>query len=146
MTSVDPRIDALEGEAALAARPAIAQAIHAFNDAASGADGRSFPLALVVREPGSDDVAGGLWGIGYYGWLFIELLVLPEAMRGRGLGTALMDQAEAAARSQGCIGVWLDTFSFQARGFYEKRGYAMFGCIDGYPPGQSRYWMKKALA
>ena len=138
--------DELAGEAALAARPAIAQAIHAFNDAGSGVDGKSFPLALVVREPVSQEVVGGLSGIGYYGWLFVELLVVPESMRGRGLGTALMDRAEAAAREQNCIGVWLDTFSFQARGFYEKRGYAVFGSIDDYPPGQSRYWMKKRLA
>ena len=89
---------------------------------------------------------GGLWGIGYYGWLFIELLVLPEAMRGQGLGTSLMDRAEAAARSHSCIGVWLDTFSFQARGFYEKRGYAVFGSIEDYPAGQSRFWLKKLLA
>ena len=143
---MNPSIDALTGDAAIAARPAIATAIHAFNDAASGADGESFPLALVVRAPGSQDVVGGLWGIGYYRWLFIELLVLPDTMRGQGFGTMLMDRAEAAARAQGCIGVWLDTFSFQARGFYEKRGYQVFGTIDDYPPGQSRFWMRKRLA
>ena len=141
-----PEIAELHAEAAIAARPSIADAIHAFNDATSGVDGRSFPLALVVRAPGSDDIVGGLWGIGYYGWLFIELLVLPDAMRGQGFGTLLMDRAEAAARAQDCMGVWLDTFSFQARGFYEKRGYQVFGTIDDYPPGQSRYWMKKLLA
>ena len=141
-----PEIAELAGDEAIAARPAVASAIHAFNDAASGVDGRSFPLALVVRAPGSEDIVGGLWGIGYYGWLFIELLVLPDMMRGQGVGTSLMDRAEAAARAQDCVGVWLDTFSFQARGFYEKRGYTVFGTIDDYPPGESRYWMKKLLA
>ena len=56
-----------------------------------------------------------------------------------------MEQAEAIAHTRGCMGVWLDTFSFQARAFYEKRGYKVFGTIDDYPPGQSRFWMKKLL-
>ena len=49
--------------------------------------------------------------------------------------------AEAEAIRLGCVGVWLDTFSFQARGFYEKLGYTLFGTIDDYPPGESRFFL-----
>jgi hypothetical protein len=46
---------------------------------------------------------------------------------------------------RGCHGVWLDTFTFQARGFYERLGYSVFGAIEDYPPGHSRHFLKKDL-
>jgi hypothetical protein len=46
---------------------------------------------------------------------------------------------------RGCVGVWLDTFSFQARGFYEKLGYRVFGEVADYPPGHTRHFLKKSL-
>jgi ribosomal protein S18 acetylase RimI-like enzyme len=54
-------------------------------------------------------------------------------------------QAEQEAKARGCRGVWLDTYSFQARGFYERLGYAVFGTLDDYPPGQSRIFLHKAF-
>jgi hypothetical protein len=38
-------------------------------------------------------------------------------------------QAEQEAKARGCRGAWLDTYSFQARGFYERLGYAVFGAL-----------------
>jgi len=49
------------------------------------------------------------------------------------------------AMRRGCSGAWLDAFSFQARGFYEKLGYAVFGSIEDYPPGHSRFFLKKTF-
>jgi GNAT superfamily N-acetyltransferase len=103
------------------------------------------PLAIYLRDPQTRAIIGGLWGRSVYEWLFIELLVVPEALRGQGLGTALMRQAEQSARERGCLGIWLDTFEFQARGFYEKLGYAVFGRIDDYPEGSPCYFLKKRL-
>ena len=57
-----------------------------------------------------------------------------------------MEQAEAVAREQGCVGIWLDTFTFQAPGFYRKLGYALFGEIPDYPPGSSRFFLSKRLS
>jgi hypothetical protein len=54
-------------------------------------------------------------------------------------------QAEQEAITRGCRGAWLDTFSFQARGFYERLGYAVFGTLDDYPPGQNRIFLHKVL-
>ena len=54
-----------------------------------------------------------------------------------------MDAAEAVARERGCIGARLDTYSFQARGFYEKRGYRVVGTIEDCPPGHARHTMAK---
>ncbi|MBN8920156.1 MAG: GNAT family N-acetyltransferase, partial [Rhizobiales bacterium] len=78
------------------------------------------PFALLLRDAESGRTVGGLWGRTAFDWLAIELLVVPEPLRGQDIGTALMQRAEAAARERGCVGVRLDTYSFQAPGFYEK--------------------------
>ena len=57
-----------------------------------------------------------------------------------------MRRAEHEAIRRGCHSAWLDTYEFQARGFYERLGYSGFGQLDDYPPGFVRYFMKKALA
>jgi GNAT superfamily N-acetyltransferase len=77
--------------------------------------------------------------------LHVELLFVPETFRGTGLGRQMLLQAEQEAISRGCRGAWLDTNSFQARGFYERLGYSVFGILDDYPPGQSRIFLHKVL-
>ena len=103
------------------------------------------PLILAI-EDAQGQVIGGLWGRTAYDWLFVELLVVPEALRGQGVGTDLMQRAEAEAVARGCHGAWLDTFEFQARGFYERLGYSCFGELSDYPAGSARYFLKKRLA
>jgi GNAT superfamily N-acetyltransferase len=78
-----------------------------------------------------------------YDWLLIELLFVPEDLRGLGLGSQLVTQAEEQGRARGCVGAWLDTFSFQARGFYERLGYSLAGTIPDHPLGEARYFMIK---
>ena len=122
---------------------AIGAGLSAFNDAIAGPSGRR-PLALLVRDEDSE-ILGGLWGRSGRGWLFIDLLGLPPALRRDGLGTRLMLKAEEEARRRGCVGIYLDTFTFQARPFYEKLGYAVFAQIDGYPGGHTRFFLSKRL-
>jgi hypothetical protein len=50
-----------------------------------------------------------------------------------------------APKARGCIGAHLDTFTFQARPFYERHGYAVFGQLDNYPGGHSRFFLSKRL-
>ena len=85
----------------------------------------------------------GLVGVLSGGWLFIESLWVDDALRGQGIGRALMASAEDHARAQGCHDAWLDTF--QARGFYEQLGYVAFAELENYPQGQSRHFLRKAL-
>ena len=82
---------------------AIMDVLIAHNVQAAGPH-RYLPLALVVRSP-EGAITGGLWAELYYDWCFIKLLVLPDSARGQGIGTALMHQAEAAARDYGAIGL-----------------------------------------
>jgi GNAT superfamily N-acetyltransferase len=114
-----------------------------YNNSKAG-PGNGKPLVIAIRDV-SGAVIGGLSGHTSRSWLFTHLLVLPEALRGQGLGKRLMTMAEEEAVARGCVGAWLDTFEFQARGFYEKLGYTCFGEIQDYPPGQSRFFMKKQL-
>lgn len=125
------------------ARKAIVDGLVAYNFARTGINDHQ-PLALSITDSGGDAV-GGLWGRTGFGWLFIELLFVPELMRGQGVGTQLLTRAELEALSRGCHGVWLDTFAFQARRFYEKLGYSCFGQLEDYPKGSARYFLSKAL-
>lgn len=123
-------------------RLAVLEPLRAFNAARVGPiDLR--PVAILLQTDGA--TSGGLWGHTAYDWMFVQYLVVPEGLRGQNLGTRLMDAAEALARERGCVGVWLDTYSFQARGFYERRGYAVFGTIDDYPVGHQRHFLTKRL-
>ncbi len=101
-------------------------------------------LALLTRGPdGATD--GGMWAVSFYDWMFVELLVVPERLRGQGVGTAMMARMEAVARARGCLGVWLDTFGFQAPGFYARLGYTPFGRLAEHPRGGERVFLCKRL-
>ena len=114
-----------------------------YNKQAGGPTGYQ-PIAILLHDEAGKAV-GGLTGQTIYGWLFIKLLHIPDAYRGRGFGTQLMERAEVFARERGLTGIWLDTFDFQARPFYEKLGYAVFGTIDDHPVGGARYFLQKRL-
>jgi GNAT superfamily N-acetyltransferase len=103
------------------------------------------PVNLAVRRPGEAQPVGGILANVLYRWLFIHMFYLPEDLRRGGLGAALIARAEAEARARGCVGIWLDTFSFQARPFYEKQGFRVFGTLDDFPPGHSRHFLMKRL-
>ena len=111
-----------------------------------GATGISawYPLYLFLRNERGETL-GGLLGSIWGGWLHISYLWVDEAVRGRGCATRLMDQAEAYARERGCHSVDLDTHSFQARPFYEQRGYEVFGTLDDYPKGHKKFFLRKKL-
>lgn len=123
---------------------AIEDRLVAFNASRAGPN-QGRPLVVEVRDD-TGEIVGGLWGYTSYGWLFTELFVLPEWLRGQGVGRTVLQRAEDEARVRGCHSAWLDTFEFQARGFYEKAGYECFGELPDYPHGYTRYFMRKSLA
>jgi GNAT superfamily N-acetyltransferase len=127
------------------ARETILHALFALNQERAG-PAHLRPLAVLLTEPTDARLLGGLWGWTAWGWLSVELLFVPERLRGRGIGSRLMRLAEEEALRRGCCGAWLDSFSFQAPAFYEKLGYSAFGSIPDYLPGQERYFMSRRLA
>jgi len=125
------------------ARQFIVNGVDNYNIAATGlAD--YLPVNLVLRgERG--DALGGLLGQLWGGWLQVSHLWVAEAARGVGHGTRLIKDAESYARSRGALGAALETYSFQARSFYERLGYEVFGTLDGHPVGHRKFFLKKAL-
>jgi ribosomal protein S18 acetylase RimI-like enzyme len=103
-----------------------------------------YPVHFYVKSPRGETM-GGLLGNIWGGWLYITYLWIDEPVRGQGWATRLMDQAEAYGRERGCHSATLDTHSFQARPFYEKRGYEVFGTLDDYPKGHKKFFLKKRL-
>lgn len=106
---------------------------------------------FIALNYGIKDEAGrviaGILGVLYcWNCLSVEALWTDEDFRGRGLGTALMTRIESEARKSGALLSHLDTFDFQAKDFYERRGYTVFGVLDGCPPGRKRFYMRKTLS
>ena len=124
-------------------RRAVIHGLVAYND--SKVSERALSDFMVRLRNSDGAVVGGLFGRMFCRWLFVELLFVPEELRGQGVGKEMMRKAEAFAAENNCIGVWLDTFTFQAPQFYQKLGYSVFGQIDDYPPGQSRVFLQKRL-
>jgi GNAT superfamily N-acetyltransferase len=102
------------------------------------------PFAIRLRD-GAGGIVGGLFARKFYRWLFVELLFVPTAARGTGLGTRMLERAELFARERGCVGIWLDTFTFQAPNFYRKLGFTQFGALEDYPKGSTRFFFQKRL-
>lgn len=129
------------------ADPAVFHAIYKALDAsATPLIGPAVLRWLVI--PMHDDagtVIGGFWGTTQFEWLHVQLLFVPETLRGRGLGSAMMALAEREARSRGCRNARVETYSFQAAGFYEKLGFTQFAKLEELPPGYSSILLCKHL-
>ncbi len=103
-------------------------------------------LAVVIREIESKTIVGGLWGRTGWEWLTIELIFVPESLRGQGIARNLIRMAEEEAVNRGCHSAWLDTLNPEALNLYERLGYERFGELKDFPKGGSRYFLQKKLA
>ena len=85
--------------------------------------------------------------IGYvhWGWLEIDIVWVDEFYRGKGIGKHLVDYAEHKALDAGAKRAKLNTFDFQAKEFYEKLGYVLYGRLEDYPEGHTLYYLRKDL-
>lgn len=101
-------------------------------------------LNLKVTDP-EDRLIGGLSGYVTQGWLYVKLLAVIEEMRGSGLGRQLLGRAEEFARDKQLAGVYLDTFNFQAPGFYQKLGYVECGRLPASGNRAQRVWYAKTF-
>ena len=76
----------------------------------------------------------------------LDILWVEEKNRKQGIGSALIREAEHAARKKGCHCMTLGTFDFQARPLYEKFGFSVCGTIEDCPTkGHTHYDMIKRL-
>jgi GNAT superfamily N-acetyltransferase len=114
------------------------------NDQHVPADGDS-SFAVFLRGP-DGAVIGGVLARAGRGWLRTGTLWVEASLRGQGYGRQLMAAAEAEGRQRGCHSAYLDTFSFQAPVFYEQCGYEVFGTLEAFPDGHTRFFMRKSLS
>lgn len=92
------------------------------------------------------EVVAGINSILYcWNCFYIDVLWVKEAFRNKGYGLALLNEVEKVAKENGCNLIHLDTFDFQAKDFYLKHGYEIFGVLDDCPSGHKRYFMKKNI-
>ena len=99
-------------------------------------------LTLLLRD-WKGRVRAGLRGATVWKWLHIKHLWVDESLRSQGYGRRLVEAAEREAVRRGCVGAWVDTFSFQSPEFYEHLGYEAFAELEEFPPGQKRFFFKK---
>ena len=99
----------------------------------------------IFHRSSDGEILGGLTGKTFWDWLHIEYLWVNETERNQKIGSQIILAAEKEAKARGCVGSTLDTFSFQALGFYEKLGYTIAGRLPGYLGAHERYYLQKKL-
>ncbi|WP_133407052.1 GNAT family N-acetyltransferase [Parashewanella tropica] len=101
-------------------------------------------FAVFARDE-EGNVQGGIRAVAFWDYCLIELLWLSESTRGQRVGSRLMDAAENFAREKGFSHMRTETLSFQARPFYEKCGYRVYGELADHPKGHTTYCLVKDL-
>jgi GNAT superfamily N-acetyltransferase len=137
-----PRI-VIEQSARAAVARALWKGLIKFNEDKVGPVRYSREVISVRDEKGR--ITGGLILESYWRESYIELLWLSARARGTGSGSRLIKAAERVATKRGSVLIHLNTYSFQAPGFYEKLGYRRFGTTKGSPKGARRHFYVKQL-
>lgn len=119
--------------------------LEAFNLQASQIPPDYQELVLLVRA-NDGTLMGGLLGGTFWQWLNISILWVHEDLRGQGFGTDLLKTAEQEALKRGCHSAFLDTMSWQALSFYQQHGYSLYGQLEDFPLGHTRYYLRKRLS
>lgn len=117
--------------------------IYDFNVEATGLDdGRGLSIRV---EDGAGGLTAGLSGWTWGGCGYVDVLWVAAGHRREGIGTRLLDAAEAEASARGCVRMVLSTHTFQAPDFYLRRGYLETGRTPGYPEGHGQVHLQKTL-
>ena len=103
------------------------------------------PVSKKIVDEEGNIIAGCLAIMHCWNVVAIDILWVDDQYRGQRLGSILLDEVECEATEKGCHLVHLDTYDFQAKGFYEKNGYSVFGTLEDCPKGHIRYYLKKSL-
>ena len=102
-------------------------------------------LVFKIADDKGSTIAGCILIIGSWKIAELDIIWVDEKYRRKGLGSALIREAEKVARERGCYVMILGTFDFQARPLYEKHGYSLCGTVRDFPRGHENYTLIKRL-
>lgn len=120
---------------------AISEQLKAYSNESFGISDRK-ELAINLHDA-TGNPEGGLIGRTGRGWLYVQMLFVPEHRRGHGLASQMLTMAEQEAKARGCLGSYLDTINPQALRLYRKQGYEVIGQLEDLTGGHSITWLKK---
>jgi GNAT superfamily N-acetyltransferase len=124
----------------------IARGIQSHAHAAIGLPEQMWSAANVFVQSDDGEILGGALGNTWGQWLYVSDVWVDSAIHGKDYATRLMTAIETYAVGRHCTYSYLDTFSFQARPFYEKLSYKVFGTLQDHPKGHTHYFLKKELS
>lgn len=84
-----------------------------------------------------EECIAGLYAYLSLGMFYIDLLWVDEFFRNQGLGTRLLNEAEAYALKREALYVRVNTGTFQAPNFYLNKGYEVFAQLPIKVEGRS---------
>ncbi len=125
----------------------ISDGISAFNAPYLPNDGE-FESGLrfaVMAQNEQGEYVGGLQASVVWSYCVLELLWLSEETRGQGVGSQLIEQLVVFAKEKQLTQIRTETLDFQAKPFYEKQGFKVYGEIDDSPKGHKTYFLVKVL-
>ncbi len=99
----------------------------------------------IFLKSDSGKVFGGIQAMFDSEAIYIEVLWVEENLRSKGYGTKLLASAEREAIENGCQFSLVDTWDFQAKEFYLKKGYKQIGELKNYWHGHSKIFLRKNL-
>jgi GNAT superfamily N-acetyltransferase len=102
-------------------------------------------IEAIMKSEDGEVIGGALATLGYYGGVMVKVLWVKESSRGKGVGRKLIKDIESQAVKRGASTSFLDTFSFQAKDFYIKLNYEVYGTVNDFPEGHDWYYLKKIL-
>jgi GNAT superfamily N-acetyltransferase len=102
-------------------------------------------LSHVLKDATGQLIAGINATLYCWNIMYVDILYVDDDHRGKGYGRLLLEKAEGKAKDLGGYLAHLDTFDWQAKDFYQRLGYSVFGVLEDCPPGHSRYYMQKRL-
>ncbi|MCM1988975.1 GNAT family N-acetyltransferase [Oceanirhabdus seepicola] len=104
------------------------------------------PVNRVMKDSAGNIIGGINCELNYvWNTMYIDMLWVKEEYRKNGHASRLLKEIELIGKEEGCTLVHLETMDFQAKDFYMKNEYQIFGELDNVPEGHKRYYLKKIL-
>ena len=98
-----------------------------------------------ILDKDGNIIAGCVGFIFPWGCLYVDDLWVDERYRRQELGSHLLQTVEEIAINRGCYLSYLGTGDFQAKPFYLKHGYTLYGTVRNHPVGHEDYELFKRL-